>query len=146
MTMLAKTLSASALAIAGLGMTVPATAAPLNAPAAVHTTYSSPAQWSDMAVEHKRHKRGRGHYRDADYGRYSYDEPVYRDTRVWQGRDGAYRCRKTDGTIGLIVGGAAGAILGREIDSRGDRSLGTILGAAGGAILGKEVMSRTRCR
>lgn len=150
MKMLTKTFAASALAVAGAGLAVPASAAvqtstAVHAPAAVHSPFTSVTQWSDMSFEHKR-KRGR-HYRDRDdYGRRGYDEPVYRDTRVWRDRDGTYRCRKTDGTIGMIVGGAAGAILGREIDSRGDRTLGTVLGAAGGAILGKEVMSRTRCR
>lgn len=143
---LTKAFAASTLVLAGIGMTVPATAAPLNVPAAAATTYETAVQWNDMRAEHKRGKRhGHGRY-DDDYGRRVYEEPVYRNTRVWEDDNGVVRCRKTDGTIGLIVGGAAGAILGREIDSRGDRSLGTILGAAGGAILGKQVMSRTRCR
>lgn len=124
----------------------------LMAPAAsalpVTAGYSAPVGasatvWTDTAVEHKRGRR----YRDGDYGRYErYAEPVYRDTRVWEGRDGQYRCRKRDGTTGLIIGGAAGALLGREIDKRGDRTLGTILGAAGGAILGKQIMGGVRCR
>lgn len=85
-------------------------------------------------------------YRDQRNGRGRYyGEPVYRNTRVWRGRDGRVYCRKRDGTTGLIVGGALGAIVGREIDSRGDRSLGTILGAAGGALLGREI-DRGRCR
>ncbi|WP_277754033.1 glycine zipper 2TM domain-containing protein [Porphyrobacter sp. GA68] len=150
---LAKTFAASALAVATLGLSVPATAAPLNFNAASQTSFATAADWQQMNFEHKRKRQGR--YEQSRYDRYDryndrgrrvYDEPVSRNTRVWQDRDGSYRCRKTDGTIGLIVGGAAGAILGREIDGRGDRSLGTILGAAGGAILGKEVMSRTRCR
>lgn len=105
-----------------------------------------------MSSQYDRDRRYRDRdyrgYRDRDYrgSRRHYDDRGYRDARVWRDRDGTYRCRKTDGTIGMIVGGAAGAILGREIDSRGDRTLGTVLGAAGGAILGKQVMSRTRCR
>ena len=43
----------------------------------------------------------------------------YRDGQyvgpTWRGRDGRYRCRRPDGTTGLIVGGAAGALIGREI-------------------------------
>ena len=35
---------------------------------------------------------------------------------VWQGNDGRYYCRRSNGTTGLIVGGAAGALIGREID------------------------------
>jgi hypothetical protein len=75
-----------------------------------------------------------------------YEEPVYQDTRVWQGRDGAHYCQKKDGTTGLIIGGAAGALLGREIDRRGDRTIGTVLGAAAGALLGQRVAQGTRCR
>lgn len=100
----------------------------------------------------KRRKAERQYYRDRhraehyrDYDDDYYYEPVYRDTRVWRGRDGRIYCRKRDGTTGLIVGGALGALIGREIDTRGDRTLGTILGAAGGALLGREV-ERGRCR
>ncbi len=49
--------------------------------------------------------------------------------REWRGKDGRVRCRKPDGTTGLVVGGVAGALLGRTIDSRGDRTLGTLGGA-----------------
>lgn len=64
----------------------------------------------------------------------------------WRGRDGRTYCRKSDGTVGLIVGGVGGALLGRAIDTRGERATGTILGAAGGALLGREVASKRRCR
>ncbi|MCB2014654.1 MAG: glycine zipper 2TM domain-containing protein [Sphingobium sp.] len=70
--------------------------------------------------------------------RYEYKE--------WRGRDGRMYCRKTDGTVGLVVGAAGGALLGRAIDTHGDRTTGTILGAAAGALIGKEVASKRRCR
>jgi outer membrane lipoprotein SlyB len=39
------------------------------------------------------------------------------------------------------------ALLGRTVDTRGDRSLGTILGAIGGGLLGREVdRGEARCR
>ena len=69
--------------------------------------------------------------------------------REWKGRDGRYYCRKPNGTTGLVVGGVAGALLGRTIDTRGDRTLGTLGGAAAGALLGREVdrgTSNRRCR
>jgi hypothetical protein len=80
--------------------------------------------------------------------------PVFaRDTgtyhgRTWQGRDGRTYCRKPSGTTGLVVGGAAGALLGREIDSHGSRATGTVLGAALGALLGRHVQRNvvSRCR
>lgn len=76
----------------------------------------------------------------------NYGEPVYRNTRVWRGDDGRNYCRKSDGTTGLLIGGAAGALVGREVAGRnGDRTLGAILGAAGGALLGKSLDSKTRC-
>jgi hypothetical protein len=68
---------------------------------------------------------------EAAQKRYKYKE--------WRGRDGRTYCRKSDGTTGLIVGGVAGALAGRAIDTRGDRTLGTLGGAAAGALLGREV-------
>lgn len=65
--------------------------------------------------------------------------------KEWRGRDGRSYCRKSNGTTGLIVGGAGGALLGRAIDTRGDRTTGTLVGAAAGALLGKEVDSKRRC-
>lgn len=69
--------------------------------------------------------------------------------RYWRGNDGRYYCRKSNGTTGLLIGGVAGALIGRSIDTRGDRATGTVLGAAAGALLGREVdrnNSRPRCR
>ena len=66
--------------------------------------------------------------------------------REWRGHDGRTYCRKSNGTTGLIVGGVGGALLGRSIDTRGDRATGTIVGAAAGALLGREVDSKRRCR
>jgi len=67
--------------------------------------------------------------------------------RYWRGDDGRYYCKRSNGTTGLIIGGAAGALAGRAIDTRGDRATGTILGAAAGALLGREVArGPVRCR
>lgn len=74
-----------------------------------------------------------------DRGRYIEPRSLRRDDRVWRGRDGRYYCKRDNGTTGLIIGGAVGALLGREIDGGRDRTLGTILGAAGGALLGREI-------
>ena len=70
-----------------------------------------------------------------------------RNDRYWQDRDGRWRCRRNDGTTGLVVGAVGGALLGRTIDTRGDRSLGTVLGGVAGGLLGREVeRGRARCR
>ena len=69
--------------------------------------------------------------------------------REWRDDRGRVRCRKPNGTTGLIVGGVGGALLGRTIDTRGDRTLGTLGGAAVGALAGREVdrsTSKRRCQ
>ncbi|HYZ48361.1 MAG TPA: glycine zipper 2TM domain-containing protein [Sphingomonas sp.] len=65
--------------------------------------------------------------------------------RTWRGKDGRIYCRRPNGTTGLIIGGAAGALVGNAIAGG---TTGTILGAAGGALLGREVQrskARQRC-
>ena len=77
--------------------------------------------------------------------RYYRDGNYYGPT--WRGRDGRLRCRRPNGTVGLIVGGAAGALVGREIDGGRDRTAGTVIGAAVGALVGREIdRGRRRCR
>jgi len=66
--------------------------------------------------------------------------------KEWRGRDGRMYCRKSDGTTGLIVGAAGGALLGRAVDTDGDRTMGTVLGAAAGGLIGKSVDSGRKCR
>jgi hypothetical protein len=131
-------LTATGLALAA----IPAAAADFGVPGHRVAT-AQPDTWSK---HHGRKHRGRNH--DARYANsFAYGEPVDRGTRVWEGRDGTYYCQKKDGTTGLIIGGAVGALLGREIDGGYDRTLGTILGGAAGALLGKEVaQGGTRCR
>ena len=85
----------------------------------------------------------RHHHRDDDYAYRDCDDHRYRE---WRGRDGRMYCRKSDGTTGLVVGLAGGALLGRAIDTDGDRTTGTVLGAAAGALIGKNVDSKTVCR
>ena len=67
--------------------------------------------------------------------------------KMWQDSQGRWRCKRSNGTTGLIVGAAGGALVGRAIDTHGERATGTILGAAAGALLGRSVdRNRTRCR
>jgi len=63
----------------------------------------------------------------------------------WRGRDGRLYCKKSNGTTGLVVGAVGGALIGRTIDTRGDRTAGTLLGAIGGALIGKAIDSKRRC-
>lgn len=73
----------------------------------------------------------------------------YYQGRTWYDGQGRMRCKKPNGTTGLIVGAAGGALIGRAIDTRGERTTGTVLGAAAGALLGRQVersRKRYRCR
>ena len=71
----------------------------------------------------------------------------YYSGRTWHDSQGRVRCRRPNGTTGLIVGAAGGALIGRAIDTHGSRAGGTILGAAAGALLGRHIdRSRTRYR
>ncbi|WP_067738193.1 glycine zipper 2TM domain-containing protein [Novosphingobium naphthalenivorans] len=104
--------------------------------AASMAAFAIPATVSAPASAHDR--RDERHYHRTDNG-----------IRYWRGDNGRYYCRKSDGTTGLLIGGVAGALVGRSIDTHGDRATGTILGAAAGALLGREVdrnNSRPRCR
>ena len=132
-------------AAAGMALTaLPAAATPFEGLAA----WGAPIAESREAAAQDSWEHSRRHHRDYRYGRRSaYAEPVYSNTRVWQGRDGRYYCRKRDGTTGLLIGGAVGGLIGHELAGRGDRTLGVIVGAAGGALLGRAIdRSNSRCR
>lgn len=87
-------------------------------------------------------------YRKKDRRYYaSRDQRINSNTRIWRGNDGRYRCKKDNGTTGLLIGGAVGGLAGHEIAGNGDKLLGTVLGAAGGALLGREIdKDKYRCR
>ncbi len=82
-----------------------------------------------------------------DHGRYLEPRVVRRGDRIWLGEDGRYHCRRDNGTTGLIIGAAGGALIGRAIDTEGDRAVGTILGAAVGGLIGRAIdRGEARCR
>lgn len=109
-----------------------------------------------------RWSRNNGYSRDLDRYRTSYDasryyreDPRYREMplgendEVYRGSDGRYYCKRSDGTIGLVIGGVGGAALGNVIDGGGHRLAGTLIGGALGALLGQSVdrsSSDLRCR
>lgn len=94
--------------------------------------------------------RGKKNYWKGDryYNNGRYDgRRLSRNDRVWRGNDGRYHCKRDNGTTGLIIGAAGGALLGRMIDTEGDRLLGTLLGGAGGGLLGREIdRGDVRCK
>ena len=63
--------------------------------------------------------------------------------QTWVGQDGRTYCRRSDGTVGTIVGGVAGALLGKAIGG----TVGAVIGGAGGALGGREIQrSQSDCR
>lgn len=67
--------------------------------------------------------------------------------KTWRDGQGRLRCKRPNGTTGLIVGAAGGALLGRAVDTRGERATGTIIGAAAGALVGRSIeRGGRRCR
>jgi outer membrane lipoprotein SlyB len=112
-----------------------ALAASLAAPAG--TAFADPPGWAPAHGYRAKQAQAQRYY--------STDNGI----RYWQGEDGRYYCKRSNGTTGLLIGGAAGALVGRAIDTQGSRTTGTILGAAAGALLGREVdrnRSGARCR
>ena len=89
-------------------------------------------------------------YRGERYDR-RYSRNNYYGNRSYNGNRGHYRDRCGSGTTGTIVGGVAGALLGREVtrDNRGyNRNSGTtgaIVGGALGALAGRAI-DRGDCR
>lgn len=90
---------------------------------------------TEAAAQNRYEYRDRYDYRD---GR-GYD----RGYQSYRGRDRRYnyrsreKCRDGDG--GTVVGAIAGGLIGNSVAGRGDRTLGTILGGALGAVAGREI-------
>jgi uncharacterized protein YcfJ len=135
-------IAASALALA-VPM-APAAAAELPRPATNPLVLSAVSMPANEIAAQRKSKRARIY---DDRGRYVEPRRLGRNDRVWRGDDGRWRCRRDNGTTGLIIGAGAGALLGRTIDTEGDRTLGTVLGAVGGGLIGREIdRGEIRCR
>ncbi len=103
--------------------------------------YDSYEDWRDEGgYDPARYYRSGNQYRERVLGP---------DERVYSGNDGRYYCRRSDGTTGLVLGGAAGGLLGNVIDGGRSRTVGTLLGAAAGALGGRAIErsnDQIRCR
>lgn len=153
------------LAAAAAGA-VTLTAAPVKAAPLTHSgpsvaasygvTYEAPGvhqyrrgyddDWQRRGYGNDRYYGRDGRFNDRD-GRWNdqyndrYDRRSVRgwNGQSWRGDDGRYYCRRNNGTTGLLIGGAAGALAGSEIAGRGDRTVGAIIGGIGGALLGRSI-------
>ena len=86
-----------------------------------------------------------GHRYERAYGD-AYDDgynrgPRYGYGRTYRGDRGYYRSnnRCKSGQTGAIVGAIAGGLLGRTVDTRGDRTIGTLGGAVLGGLAGRSI-------
>ncbi|MGZ3199732.1 MAG: glycine zipper 2TM domain-containing protein [Croceibacterium sp.] len=103
---------------------------------------ADPPSWAPAHGWRAHH--GHGHNRHAYAQRYY---TTGNGIRYWRGNDGRYYCHRSNGTTGLIVGAAGGALLGRAIDTHGERTTGIVLGAAIGGLLGRQITrGEVRCR
>lgn len=114
-----------------------------TAPAYAGISAAAPAQGYHNLDQSSGFYRDRKH-RDRHYSR---DQRVNANTRVWRDKDGRYRCKKDNGTTGLLIGGAVGGVAGHEIAGGGDKLLGTVIGVGAGALLGREIdKDKYKCR
>ena len=146
---------------------LPALAAP-----ALAQTAEEQRRWDDAQdryrAETDRYERERDLYmaaleRARDRSRFETDYDAARDYRdgpyaerrlgaedeIYRGSDGRYYCKRGDGTTGLVIGGAAGGVLGNVIDGGRHRTAGTLIGGALGALLGRAAeqnQNEMRCR
>ncbi len=72
--------------------------------------------WHDHGYDHHRHDRYYGH---------------------------GHRCKRDNGTGGLVIGAIAGGLLGHEVAR--DKTAGTIVGGGVGAIAGRAIDRSDRC-
>lgn len=83
-----------------------------------------------------------GVLRDRDGDRVSEQSAAY-SGQTWVGEDGRTYCRRSDGTVGTIVGGVAGALLGNAIGG----TAGALIGGGAGALGGRAIeRSQSNCR
>jgi hypothetical protein len=134
-------------------LTISLSAAALVAPSFAAPAYAQYYQQGDEYIDEDVDGKD-GDYEDRDRAYDDYDqrdeapepdEPYYQGDSG-RGDDGRLYCRRSDGTTGTIVGGGAGALVGRGIDRRGERVTGTIIGGVVGALLGRAIERDARCR
>ncbi|EDY37267.1 17 kDa surface antigen [Cyanobium sp. PCC 7001] len=112
--------AAATLALTSLGVAAPAAA--------------QPPPW---APAHGRRAKERAVYDSR--GGYIQPRRITRDSYLWRGSNGRYYCKRDNGTTGLVIGAGVGALAGYGIAGSGDRTLGAILGGTAGALIGREI-------
>jgi uncharacterized protein YcfJ len=128
-TMTARTIKKLSIALA-LAATTAGAVAPAQADRGNHYGWSKHGRYEERYDRYDRYR---------DYDRYDRDVRVeYRgDNRYY--RDD-YRCQRSDGTAGTILGAIAGGLIGNSVAGRhGDKTAGVIIGGAVGAVAGRAI-------
>jgi hypothetical protein len=120
-----------------------ASAAALLSPAPAPAALPMPTSFHSQQVAQFDRKDRRNYREGRRDGRREARQQARYDGKYWRGNDGRYRCQRSNGTTGLLVGAGVGALLGNEIAGRGDKTLGAIVGGLGGAAAGRAI-DRTR--
>ena len=94
---------------------------------AMGTVAMAPTEAAAQRYYGDRYERAYG-YNDGYYRQYRGDRRYYQRNR---------RC--SNGTTGTVLGAIAGGLLGRVVDTRGDRLPGTLIGGAAGALAGRAI-------
>lgn len=94
---------------------------------------ADPPPWAPAHGRRAKEDNYRGEYRRHERRIVHYDEMIYR------GDDGRYYCHRSDGTTGLIVGGAVGGLIGNSLARGKSATLGTLLGVGAGALIGQAI-------
>lgn len=85
--------------------------------------------------------------RDCRPGPHYRERVVAPPEHVHRGDDGRYYYRRGDETTGLIIGAAAGSILGDLVARGHSQVIDTLFGAGGGALLGQSIdRNSVHCR
>ncbi len=92
--------------------------------------------------------RYNGYYADNYYRGGNYQpRRLAANERIYRGQDNRYYCRRNDGTTGLIVGALGGGVLGNVIAPGGSKTLGSIIGGSLGAVVGNSInRNNVTCR
>lgn len=106
------------------------------APAAAQNGYYNRDGYSSYDARYGRDDRRYDRRDNRNYDRRDYRNDRRYDQRRYNNRN--YR-QCDNGTGGTVIGAIAGGLAGHEIAGRGDRTLGVILGGAVGAIAGRAI-------
>ncbi len=74
-----------------------------------------------------------------EQGRYVTPQAVGEKDEVWKDENGQLRCKRKNGTTGLVIGAVVGGLFGNTVFGGDAKALGTILGAVGGGLLGRSI-------